>query len=150
MDLGHLSFPSFAPILFWDWEFLLGRHLWPWRTQRVDPRGEEAESVGFGFAQTRPSFSMIQSSSPERIRQASWEEELPRREDVPVASVCSISWDPDSSRWGTEGRSPTEPSIPSGPWLAGVLIFLNYPKDPVTKNKVKPKWSFLSFRIFFL
>lgn len=46
---------SLALIPFGDWEFLPGRHLWPWRTHRsgarADPRGEETESVGFGFAQ---------------------------------------------------------------------------------------------------
>lgn len=46
---GHLSIPSLAPVLFWDQEFLLGRHLWLWGTQRVDPRRQKAEMLALAL-----------------------------------------------------------------------------------------------------
>lgn len=57
----------------------------------MDPSREKAESVGFGFDRTRPSFKIIQSSSPERIRWHSGQKTCLEGKTVPLACVCSIS-----------------------------------------------------------
>lgn len=84
-----------------------------------------------GQLQTRPSFEMTQCSSPERVTQAFWPGP-PGRED------CAFGRGPLqllTTRQGGLGPEVQQSQVfPLGSTWPGVLIFLNYTKDPVTRR----------------
>lgn len=64
------------------------------------------------------------------------------------AFKCTLSLENQRvADWAQKDKVQQSQAFPLGPRWAGVLIFFfpNNPQDPITQNKIKLKWNFLSF-----
>lgn len=118
---------------------------------RVGPRGGKTESVGIGFAQglgDKCKQDLFRWSNPilqRKLCQRSGQKNCLGGKSVPLVRMYLVSWEPECGALGSEGNFQQSQAFPMGPSWAGVLIFSQLPKDPVTKNKVQAKWNFLLF-----
>lgn len=123
---GSWAFFSFLLLLlshFKTWDFLLKRHLWPWRTeicqggtQRRGRRKRWLWLCSRPRGQLQIKDLLFRWSNPVLHRELCQHsgQDCSGGKIVSLSRVHSISWEPEYGRLSTEGQCLTEPRIPSG------------------------------------